>query len=126
MKLPPLPLTKIDDLKKVIENPDSLAWEPFHAGVRISRIYGDGKTGPGAAFVRFEPGGKVPLHEHVGFEHIFILAGSQVDDTGESHAGSLIVNPPGTRHSIFSASGCLVLAIYEKPVRFLTEGEISS
>lgn len=31
----------------------------------------------------------------------------------------LIINPPGTSHGILSESGCIVLAIYEKPVKFL-------
>lgn len=29
-----------------------------------------------------------------------------------------MINPPGTRHSIVSEAGCVVLAIYEKPVKF--------
>ena len=34
-------------------------------------------------------------------------------------AGTLIINPPGTQHSVVSEAGCIVLAIYEKPVKFL-------
>ena len=29
-----------------------------------------------------------------------------------------MINAPGTRHSIVSEAGCIVLAIYEKPVKF--------
>jgi hypothetical protein len=30
-----------------------------------------------------------------------------------------VINPPGTRHKVSSDDGCIVLAIYEKPVRFV-------
>jgi len=40
-------------------------------------------------------------------------------NTSAAETGSLIINPPGTSHSILSENGCIVLAIYEKPVKFL-------
>lgn len=87
--------------------------------MEIFRLYGDGITGPSAALLRYRHAGKVPLHEHTGFEHILILAGSQRDNNGTAEAGTLMINPPGSRHSIVSEAGCIVLAIYEKPVKFL-------
>lgn len=110
---------KITDLFQVSGWQHKLPWMPFGEGVEIHRLYGDGKSGPTAALLRFQPGGKVPLHEHVGYEHILVLSGSQVDENTRADAGMLIINPPGTSHSILSESGCIVLAIYEKPVRFL-------
>jgi anti-sigma factor ChrR (cupin superfamily) len=47
------------------------------------------------------------------------LSGSQSDGNGCLNAGSLMVHRPGTRHSIVSKEGCLVLAIYEKPAQFI-------
>jgi hypothetical protein len=29
-----------------------------------------------------------------------------------------MINAPGTRHSVVGEAGCIVLAIYEKPVKF--------
>ncbi|MBL9128102.1 MAG: cupin domain-containing protein [Verrucomicrobiales bacterium] len=110
---------KISDLFQISGWHSKLEWKPFSRGVEIHRLYGDGKSGPTAAILRFQPGGRVPLHEHVGYEHILVLAGSQVDENTRAEAGMLIVNPPGTSHSILSEEGCIVLAIYEKPVRFL-------
>jgi quercetin dioxygenase-like cupin family protein len=110
---------KISDLFQISGWHHKLVWQPFGPGVEIHRLYGDGRTGPTAALLRFQPGGRVPLHEHVGYEHILVLAGSQVDENSRAEAGMLIVNPPGTSHSILSEHGCLVLAVYEKPVRFL-------
>jgi len=45
------------------------------------------------------------------------------DDHGSYISGTLMINPPGTRHTVRSAVGCIVLAIYEKPVRFLGASE---
>jgi hypothetical protein len=73
-------------------------------------------TGPAAAFLRFCRGAEVPLHEHVGYEHILVLAGSQRDETGVYGTGHIAINPPGTRHKVISETGCIVLAIYEEIV----------
>ncbi len=110
---------KLTDLFQISGWQQKLRWEPFQTGVEIYRLYGDGESGPNAALLRFRPGGRIPLHEHTGYEHIFLLSGSQVDENSAAQTGSLIINPPGTSHSILSENGCIVLAIYEKPVRFL-------
>ena len=110
---------KLTDLFQISGWQQKLTWKPFQPGADIHRLYGDGETGPTAALLRFAPGGRVALHEHTGFEHIFVLSGSQVDENSRAETGMLIINPPGTSHSILSENGCIVLAIYEKPVKFL-------
>lgn len=110
---------KLHDLMQITGWQHKLPWQPFQQGVEIFRLYGDGQTGPSAALLRFQPGGRVRYHEHTGYEHILMLSGSQVDDNSRTLTGALIVNPPGTSHSVMSETGCIVLAIYEKPVRFL-------
>jgi anti-sigma factor ChrR (cupin superfamily) len=110
------------NISQIVENQDEIAWTPYKEGVEIYRLYGDGLSGPTAALIRYRPGAKVPLHEHVGYEHILVLEGSQRDHRGVFKAGSLVINSPGTRHAVVSDDGCIVLAIYEKPVRFLDNG----
>ena len=105
-------------LFKLAEDLSDSDWRPFHPGVDIHWLYREENHGPSAALIRFQPGASVPLHEHKGFEHIYILSGSQSDGNGHLRAGSLMVHLPGTRHSIVSEEGCLVLAIYEKPAEF--------
>jgi hypothetical protein len=107
------------DLFGIANRQDQIPWEPFMDGVEICRLYGDGLTGPTAALLRFQKAGEVPLHEHPGYEHIIVLSGSQRDEKGSAETGTLIINPPGTRHSVVGEAGCIVLAIYEKPVRFV-------
>ena len=127
----PARVLTISDLFQISGWQHRLNWQPFPygVGVEIHRLYGDGRSGPTAALLRFQPGGRVRLHEHVGFEHILVLSGSQVDENCRAETGMLLINPPGTSHSILSETGCIVLAIYEKPVRFLevpTETQLST
>lgn len=98
---------------------DELEWEAFLPGIDRHWLYSVSADGPAAALLRFEPGAAVPLHEHRGYEHIFVLKGSQTDENGTAAVGSLLVHAPGTRHRVASKEGCVVLAIYEKPVKFL-------
>jgi anti-sigma factor ChrR (cupin superfamily) len=116
---PVYPRVELHNLARIAEWQDNIAWEPFIDGVEIHRLYGDGLTGPSAALLRFRKAGKVTLHRHTGYEHIIVLAGSQRDQNSVAEAGTLIINPPGTAHSVISEAGCIVLAIYEKPVEFV-------
>jgi anti-sigma factor ChrR (cupin superfamily) len=100
-----------------------IPWQPFQGGVEIHRLYGDGMTGPAASLLRFSPGGKIPRHSHTGYEHILVLSGSQIDENGQVFAGGLRIHPPGSAHSVTSESGCIVLAIYEKPVSYSGAGD---
>ena len=118
MQSKPQPII-LRDVLELAQHPDRVAWEPFRLGVEIHWLYQTDDQGPAAALIRFQPGARVALHEHTGFEHILVLAGSQSDESGDHAQGALLIHPPGTQHSVASAEGCLVLAIYEKPVTFL-------
>ena len=98
---------------------DDLAWEPFRAGVRVHWLYRTDDGGPAAALLRYDPGAGVPLHEHLGWEHIFVLAGSQSDGARHYGEGALLISPPGTRHAISSEEGCVVLAVWQAAVRVI-------
>lgn len=96
----------------------TLAFGPFRPGLTIHRLY-QVEDGPGAAVLHYEPGAAAPPHEHLGYEHIFVLEGSQEDEHGHYPTGSVVINPPGSRHSVTSAQGCVVLIVWEKPIRIL-------
>lgn len=106
----------LKDLLNIAALQAQLPWQPFREGIDIYRLYGDGTKGSAAALLRYQPGAKVPRHDHQGFEHIFVLSGSQTDQNGEHEAGTLVINPPSSNHSVVSVSGCIVLAIWEKPI----------
>jgi anti-sigma factor ChrR (cupin superfamily) len=118
------PLIELKDLFNVMKHEEDLPWTYFRDGVDIVRLYGDGVTGPTAALIRFRKEARVPVHMHDGWEHIFVLAGSQRDQSGTIEAGTLRIHPPGTYHSVVSEAGCIVLAIYEKPVKFVGERSV--
>lgn len=92
-------------------------FEPFRDGVEIS-VLRDGV--PGVAILRYAPGAGVPRHRHPGLETILVLEGVQSDERGDYPAGSLILNPEGTEHSVWSETGCTVLIQWNRPVEFVT------
>ncbi len=85
-------------------------------------LYDDGNGGASAVLLHYEAGARVSEHEHVDYEHMFILEGDEFDENGSYPAGSFVVNPPATRHSPGSRGGCVALLIYQKAVRF-TDGQ---
>ncbi|MGQ0618874.1 MAG: cupin domain-containing protein [Panacagrimonas sp.] len=99
-------------------------WKPFHAGIDCVPIYETPDNGPAAMLLRYQPGAQAPVHVHEGHEHILILSGSQIDERGHHPVGSLLIHPPGTEHHVRSDEGCIVLAIWERRVRFI-EDEMS-
>ena len=109
----------ITDIAGIAANPGAVPWPPFRDGVELHRLYGSGEAGASAALLRYAPGARVPTHVHPGYEHILVLAGSQVDERGVHGTGTLVVNPPGSSHSVSSPEGCIVLAIWEQPVAFV-------
>ena len=111
----------LKELLDIAAHQDELSWEPFHPGVDIYRLYKDSESGAAAALLRYKPGASVPMHVHTGFEHIFVLSGSQTDENGEHQTGTLVINSPDTHHSVMSQAGCIVLAIWEKPVLLCQE-----
>ncbi|MBD2110120.1 cupin domain-containing protein [Nodosilinea sp. FACHB-13] len=105
----------LPDLKAMAADPE-LDWEPFRPGVDMFRLYPAEPDGTAAALLRYQPGASVPRHLHTGFEHILVLSGSQTDENGTYGVGTLVVNPPDTHHTVSSPDGCIVLAIWAKPI----------
>jgi anti-sigma factor ChrR (cupin superfamily) len=103
-------------------DPEQIQWQPFRTGVEIARLYGGAPDKCSAALLRYAPRARVPRHIHHGYEHILVLSGSQRDEHGLYEAGSLLISEPGSSHAIASDDGCVVLAIWEKPVEILEAG----
>ena len=99
---------------------------PLWPGVDILPIYGIAPNGapidprqPSAGFIRYAAGATVPAHRHAGYEHIFVLSGSQSDASGVYERGTCVMSPPGTTHGVASDRGCLVLAVWNQSVEVL-------
>lgn len=95
-----------------------LPFQPFREGVEILPIR---QGEPAVALLRYAPGSSVPEHQHTGLETIYVLEGSQSDERGTYPVGSLVLNPEGSRHSVWSDAGCVVLIQWERPVRFTAQ-----
>jgi anti-sigma factor ChrR (cupin superfamily) len=118
--LPPLVLHQLLQRAPLLWDEDG--WEPFRPGIQIRRLYQENEGGPAAALLRYEPGASVPSHEHLGYEHILVLDGEQSDEHGTYPVGTFVVNRPHTAHRVASRTGCVVLVIWEKAVRFPGSG----
>lgn len=114
--LPNMTLTDLDSIPRRLEE---FVWEPLRPGVDICKLYQNANGHAKMALLRYAPGATVPEHLHAGMEYIQVLSGSQQDERGIYPAGTLVVNPTGSRHSVASPEGCVVLAIWEAPVLFL-------
>jgi anti-sigma factor ChrR (cupin superfamily) len=92
------------------------AFGPFRDGVEICRLW---PGPPDVALLRYAPGASVPRHRHGGLETVLVLDGSQSDERGDYPAGSLVCNPEGSIHSVWSRAGCVVLIQWQRPVEIL-------
>lgn len=110
---------------KVLEGLVTGGWRshvfgPFREGVEICRLW---QGPPEIALLRYAPGASVPRHLHTGLETVIVLEGSQSDERGRYGAGTLVTNPEGSIHSVWSEDGCVVLIQWERPVRILEAAE---
>jgi anti-sigma factor ChrR (cupin superfamily) len=98
----------------------SLPWEKTRfAGVLGKTLVMDQETGVVTALMKFEPGAKLPDHEHMRLEQTYVLEGSLVCGEGECKAGDFVWRPPGSRHEAWAGpKGGLMLAIFQIPNKF--------
>ncbi len=88
-----------------------LPWNDAMPGVRQKPIWHDKETKRRAMLVRFEAGAKLPLHRHVGDELIFVIEGSNADESGEVMTGDMNFRPHGCEHTVTTRHGATVLAL---------------
>lgn len=99
---------------------DSLPWmETYYAGIEMKILFKDEQRGVMTALFRWQPGAKLPMHEHTDIEQSFVLEGSLCDFEGECKAGDYAWRPAGSKHDAWSPNGCLLLAMFLKPNKFL-------
>lgn len=101
----------------------------FREGIEICTLYETAQAisspdatvedQPVIALLRYQVGARVPRHRHPGIETIVVLEGSQSDEGGCYETGSLVINPVGSEHSVWSEQGCVVLIQWDRPVQFV-------
>ena len=60
------------------------------------------------SIVKYDPNSKFSPHTHTGGEEFFVLDGVFQDESGDYPSGSYIRNPPQSRHTPGSESGCII------------------
>jgi anti-sigma factor ChrR (cupin superfamily) len=94
-------------------------WSELRPGVMVSYFYQDDDDGMSAALLHYEANARVPRHQHLGYEHIFILDGTQQDANGIYGKGSLLIHKKNTEHDVYSKDGCIAYAVWQQPVQFV-------
>lgn len=99
-----------------------LPWEPTRfPGIEWKVLFQDEARGLMTALMRWAPGAKLPLHEHVDIEQTYVLEGSLRDSEGEAGPGEFVWRPAGSRHVAESPDGAVMLAIFQRPNQFFAE-----
>lgn len=102
-------------------NLDALDWrtwvQPGRTDSATYPLYTTDDDREASAFlVRYGPGAHGDLHEHLGYELMFVLAGELVNDNGDRYTvGDLVIEEPGSVHQVSSVTGFTVLAVREAP-----------
>ena len=101
-------------------NVDAMPWEPTkYPGISWKILYREENGSAFTALMKMEPGSRLPKHEHTDVEQSYVLQGSLADDEGVCTGGNFVWRRPGSVHSAWSPDGALILAVFQKPNKFL-------
>jgi len=99
-----------DFSQRVLLHADEITWQasPMKGVARrmLDRI-GD-EVARATSIVRYDPGSHFSPHVHTGGEEFLVLDGIFEDEHGAFPAGCYIRNPPESRHTPGSESGCIL------------------
>jgi anti-sigma factor ChrR (cupin superfamily) len=90
-------------------------WFDFVPGVTVKPLSVDAERGTATILMMFEPGARVPAHDHAGAEDSFVVSGSC--RIGESYLlkGDFHHADAGTTHAeIISDEGCVLLLVVDR------------
>jgi anti-sigma factor ChrR (cupin superfamily) len=94
---------------KIIEVTE-IAWESIIPTIKAKMIWSDPATKRRAMMARWEPGAKLPRHKHIGDELLFMIEGSNFDESGELRTGNVAYFPSRCTHTVVSKIGHTAIA----------------
>ena len=100
-----------DLTQRVVIHQHELSWTPSPVpGVerRMLDRVGD-EVARATSIVRYLPGSQFTNHQHELGEEILVLEVQFSDESGDYEAGTYIKNPPGSSHTPFTNTGCVLL-----------------
>ena len=102
--------------KRKITDPYNVKFEPFDnygtpvSGMSWHKISYNKETGQGSYILKMEPGAKSLSHKHINYEEFLMLDGELIDpDNKVFKKGDFITFEPGSSHSSYTKTGCLLL-----------------
>ena len=114
--------------KRKITNSLNVKFEPFDnygvsiAGMSWHKISYNEKTGQGSYILKMEPGAKSLPHKHINYEEFLMLDGELIDpDDKIFKKGDIITFEPGSSHSSYTKTGCLLLVFQRARNELLKE-----
>jgi anti-sigma factor ChrR (cupin superfamily) len=90
---------------------NEIAWVEALPGVKQKPILHDEAAHRRISLARFDPGARLKPHRHNGDELVYVIEGSNADESGELVAGNLSYRPNGCTHSVWSVNGATAIAI---------------
>jgi anti-sigma factor ChrR (cupin superfamily) len=100
-----------DYSQRVVIYHEALSWIPSPVpGIerRMLDRVGD-EVARATSIVRYLPGSRFTAHQHELGEEILVREGQFSDERGDYPAGTYLKNPPGSSHSPFTETGCVLL-----------------
>ncbi len=114
----------LGELRSGVVRAKDMPWQKMRfPGCEMKTLLFDPKSGLATALIRMAPGAELPDHEHVLIEQTYVLEGSLVDKEGpdagtEVGPGEFVWRPAGSRHSAWTPSGGLFIAMFQIPNKF--------
>lgn len=106
------PATEIGDAPpSIVFTLEDQPWNKRPGGGLTKRIVQNEAANWSAAVTRFPSGASLPLHRHVGDELIYVIEGTNTDESGPITPGNMSYRPNGCEHSVSTALGATVLAV---------------
>ncbi len=88
------------------------AWQEFRPGSRRKVLYENAETGQLTMLVQWDAGYRMgAVEHHENDEHLYILAGTFVDEHRASGSGTYILNRAGSEHQAYTHDGCTYLEV---------------
>jgi anti-sigma factor ChrR (cupin superfamily) len=98
-----------------------IPWSEALPGVKQKPIWSDPSTKRRAILARFDAGAKLPLHKHIGDEVVFMIEGSNFDESGEVRTGNANYRPNGCTHTVSSKYGGTAIAFVTGGVEMIKQ-----
>lgn len=94
-----------------------IKWSGF-GPVSRARIVND-EQNVRASLLHIDVNGRIPEHQHKGYELTLLLDGSFTDEMGTYHKGDFIWLDGSQTHSPYTENGCLCYAVQDAPLHFM-------